>query len=66
MTNDPLHRARADAKLLSDLVQTWAPRGSQGVTDAPFQLGVNERATGLNSANTPGLPRSSGPVGMLV
>src|SRR3954447_11921294 len=43
----PLHRARADAELLGELVQTWAPRGSQSVTDAPFQLGVDERATAM-------------------
>jgi hypothetical protein len=52
----PLHRARADAELLGDLVQTWAPRSSQSVTDAPFQLGVNEGPTamlapGLGSGN---------------
>src|SRR3954469_3017310 len=44
-SRDPLDRAAADSELLGDLVQTWAPRCSQRVTDAPFQLGVDEGAT---------------------
>ena len=44
---DALDSARANAELLGDLVQTWAPRCGQSVTDAPFQLGVDQRATAM-------------------
>ena len=35
-SRDPLDRPAADSELLGDLVQTWAPRCSQRVTDALF------------------------------
>ena len=43
------------AELLGDLVQPWATRSSQCITDAPFQLGVDEGATAM-------LARGLGPV----
>jgi hypothetical protein len=46
-SRDPLDRAAADPELLGDLVQTWAPRCSQRVTNATLQLGVDERATAV-------------------
>ena len=53
---DALDSARANAELLGDLVQPWATRSSQCITDAPFQLGVDEGptavlATGLGPSN---------------
>ncbi len=33
---DALDSARANAELLGDLVQPWATRSSQCITDAPF------------------------------
>ena len=44
------------AELLGDLVQPWATRSSQCITDAPFQLGVDDGptavlATGLGPSN---------------
>ena len=47
LRRDPLHRARTNAELLGDLVQTRPVRCSQSGTDAPFQLGVDERATAM-------------------
>jgi hypothetical protein len=34
-----------NAKLLGKLVNSWAPRNSQSLPDALFQLGIDERAT---------------------
>ena len=44
---DALDSARANAELLGDLVQPWATRSSQCITDAPFQLGVDEGPTAV-------------------
>jgi hypothetical protein len=48
-----LHRARTNAELLGDLVQARPIRRSQGGTDAPFQLGVDEGAAAVLATTKP-------------
>ena len=60
----PLHRPRPNPELLGDLVQARPIRRSQGGTDAPFQLGVDEGPTavlapGLGNTDDPGRSRGA-------